>query len=207
MKRVVKFLGASAIISSFVLASCTLTKLTGVYKDSTYTGGSLSRVLVVGVAENLRKRKMFEQFFAEKFQSNGVKAFASSDVISGDKKLDKDTIKGEADKLGVDAVLVTHLAGVEEKVNYVPPTTTYVPAPRYYHLGRYYSRVDGYVHEPGYYVKHKYVRLENNLYETKTEKLIWSASSEIINPISTNEIIESLCEVVMKSLRSHKLIK
>ncbi len=60
MKGVVKFLGASAIIASFVLASCAPTKLTGVYKDSTYTGGLLSSVLVVGIAENLRNRKMFD---------------------------------------------------------------------------------------------------------------------------------------------------
>jgi hypothetical protein len=207
MKIVVKFLGASAIIVSFVLASCAPTKLTGVYKDSTYTGGFLSSVLVVGVAENLRNRKMFEQFFAEQFQNNGVKAFSSADVIPADKELDKDTIKGLAEKLGADTVLVTHLEAVEEKEEYMPPVYTHIPEPYNQNLGRHYTSVYGYVHEPGYYVTQQYVRLENNLYETKTEKLIWSSSSETINPESANEVIESLCKVVMKSLRSHKLIK
>lgn len=196
-----------AVIFFFVLTSCGPTKLTGVWKDSAYTGGYLKSVMVVGVAENLRNRKMFEQFFAEQFQHNGVKAFASSDVISEDKKLDKDTIRGFAEKLGVDAVLVTHLAGVDEKEEYIPSTYNYVPSPHYHNLGRHYPAVYGSVHEPGYYVTHKYVRLENNLYETRTEKLIWSSASETINPASVNETVESLCKVVMKSLRDHHLLQ
>lgn len=193
-------------ISVFVLIACAPTKLTEVYKDSAYTGGTLKSIMVVGVADNLRKRKMFEEFFVEQFLINGVNAFSSVAVIPLKKELNKDTIKGQAEKLGVDAVLVTHLAGVEEKEDYVLPTQTFIPGPQG-HLGRHYTRVYGYVHEPGYYVTHKYVRLENNLYEIKTEKLIWSSSSETINPESANEVIESLCKVVMKSLRDNGLIK
>lgn len=195
------------IISVFVLIACAPTKLTEVYKDSAYTGGTLKSVMVVGVADNLRKRKMFEEFFVEQFRINGVNAFSSAAVIPLKKELNKDTIKSQAEKLGVDAVLVTHLAGVEEKEDYVPPVNTYVPAPHSQHLGRAYPRVYGYVHEPGYYVTHKYVRLENNLYEIKTGTLIWSSASETINPESANEVIESLCKVVMKSLRDNGLIK
>jgi hypothetical protein len=207
MKKIIELFWALTIMASFILTSCATTKLTGVYKDSTYTGGSLSSVLVVGVAENLRNRKMFEQFFAEQFKNNGVEAFSSADVIPSDKKLDKNTIKSLAEKLGADAVLVTHLEAVEEKEVYIPPVYTNIPDPFNQNLGRHYTGVYGYVHEPGYYVTHKLVRLENNLYETKTEKLIWSSSSETINPASANETIEELCKVVMKSLRDHQLIK
>ncbi len=200
MKKIIELFWALTIMASFILTSCATTKLTGVYKDSTYTGGSLSSVLVVGVAENLRNRKMFEQFFAEQFKNNGVEAFSSADVIPSDKKLDKNTIKNLAEKLGADAVLVTHLEAVEEKGEYIPDAYNQ-------NLGRHYSRVYGHVHDPGYYVTHQYVRLENNLYEIKTEKLIWSSSSETINPESANEVIESLCKVVMKNLRANGLIK
>jgi hypothetical protein len=207
MNKTIKLFGTLTIIALFFLTACAPTKLTAVYKDSSYTGGSLESVLVVGVAENLRNRKMFEQFFAEQFQNNGVKAFSSADSIPSDKELNKETIKGLAEKLGADAVLVTHLVGVDEKEEYIPPAYTNVPSPHHHALGPYYSGVYGYVHNPGYYVTHEYVRLENNLYETKTEKLIWSSSSETINPASVNETIESLCKVVMKSLRDHQLIK
>jgi len=206
-KRAVKLLGILSILALFILTSCAPTKLTKVYKDNAYTGGMINSVLIVGVSENLTNRKMFEQHFKEQFTQNGVKAFSSSEVISPDEELNKDTIKGTAEKLGADAVLVTHLVGVEEKEEYIPPTYTGVPGPQYAHLGRHYDRVYGTYVEPGYYVKHEYVRLENNLFETKTEKLIWSSASETINPKSVNETIETLCKVVMKSLRKNDLIK
>lgn len=195
------------IAALFILTSCATTKLTGVYKDSAYTGGVLKSVMVVGVAENPRNRRVFEQFFAEQFKNNGVKAFASSDIILRGQELNKDTVKGTAEKLGAEAVLVTHLVSVGEKEEYIPPTYASVPGPQHAHLGRHYTGVYATVHQPGYYATNKYVRLENNLYETKTEKLIWSSSSETINPVSVNETIEELCKVVMKSLRDHQLIK
>jgi hypothetical protein len=207
MKKTIKLFWALTIMASFILTACAPTKLTGVYKDNAYTGGSLKSVMVVGVAENPRNRRMFEQFFAQQFKNNGVEAFSSSDVILRGQELNKDTIKGTAEKLGADAVLVTHLVSVDEKKEYIPPTYTYVLSPHHQHLGRYYTGVYELVHQPGYYVTNKYVRLENNLYDTKTENLIWSSSSETINPASVNETIESLCKVVMKSLRKNGLIK
>lgn len=206
MNRAVKFYG-TVLIALFILTACAPTRLTKVWKDDAYTGGPVNSVLVVGISDNLVNRKMFEQHFTEQFKQNGAKAFPSSEVIPVERELNKDTIKGTAEELGADAVLVTHLVGVEEKEEYVPPAYTSVPGPQHASLGRYYSGVYSTVHEPGYYVKNEYVRLENNLYETKTEKLIWSSSSETINPESVNETIETLCKVVMQSLQKSGLIK
>jgi hypothetical protein len=204
--RAVKLYG-SILIALFILTSCAPTRLTKVWKDDAYTGGPVGSVLVVGVSDNLANRKIFEQHFTGQFRQNGVKAFPSYDVISQDKELNKDTIKNTAEELGAATVLVTHLVGVEEKEEYMPPAYTSVPTAGNMHLGRYYDGVYSTVHTPGYYVKNEYVRLENNLYETKTETLIWSSSSETVNPESVFETIETLCKVVMKSLQKSGLIK
>ena len=104
-------------------------------------------------------------------------------------------------------ILVTHLIGVEDKEVYHPPTTQAVPV-RGYHdsFNSYYPRVYAYVHEPGYYTKHKNVNLETNLYETQTDKLVWSVTSETLDPESVNKIIESLSKVVIKSLQKNNLL-
>ena len=206
-KRAVQLFGAFSIIVLFGLTACAPTKLTKVWKDSDYTGGTLKSVMVVGISENQKNRKLFEQYFAGQFQENGVKAYTCAAVVSPDKESNKDAIKNQAERLGVDAVLVTHVVGVEEKEDYIAPTTAYIPGPERQYLGRHYSTVYNYAHQPGFSIKSQNVRLENNLYETKTEKLIWSSSSETFNPQSVNEIIESLCKVVMKSLRESNLLK
>jgi hypothetical protein len=162
--------------------------------------------MVVGVSDNLKNRRLFEDTFVEQFKKVGIEAISSAVIIPKEKKLNTETIKESAESQEVESVLVTHLVGVEEKETYVPPRYDYMPS-RYHHLGPYYHSVDRYVRTPGYYVKRKYVRLESNLYETKTEKLIWSASSETIDPKSVNAMIESLCQKVMGSLKTNNLIK
>ena len=206
MSKRLKIPGSVFIIFLLFFAACASTKLTGVYNDRNYGGGYLKSVMIVGVSDNLKNRRLFEDTFVEQFKKSGIEAFSGVVVIPKGKKLNKDTIKGAAENLGAETVLVTHLVGVEKKETYVPPSYDYMPR-HHNRLGPYYSSVDQYTHTPGYYIDHKYVRLESNLYETKTEKLIWSASSETIDPESVNELIESLCKKVMKSLKDNNLIK
>ncbi|UCG14000.1 MAG: hypothetical protein JSU72_05885 [Deltaproteobacteria bacterium] len=202
--------GGSTIVFLSFLLSCTgaSTKLTSVWKDSTYEGGFLNSVMVVGVSDNFQDRKMFEDVFTKRLKSNGMRAVASNVAISSDDQLNRDNIKRSAEKLGIDAVLVTHLISVEEKTVYRPPPTNPLPPEPYYNnLSSYYPVVSEYTHYPGYYSKHKYVRLESNLYETATEKLIWSVKSETVETATVKQTIDSLCTAVMKNLRQNKLIR
>ena len=70
----------------------------------------------------------------------------------------------------------------------------------------YYAYVGGYVYEPGYYTKHKRVKLETNLYDAKTEQLVWSMQSETMNPNSDKDLIDAKIKAVIKRLKEQKLI-
>ncbi len=50
------------------------------------------------------------------------------------------------------------------------------------------------------------VRLATNLYDVKTEKLIWSGKSETLRPDSVNQIIDDVIKVVIKDLQKNKLL-
>jgi len=206
MSRAIKLSGVLTIIALFMLTACATTELTKVCKDSAYTGGPIESVMVVGVSKKAENRKMFEQFFTQQFKSNGIKAVSSAAVMPGDNDPNKDKIKGAAQQQGMGTVLVTHLVGVEEDETHHPATFTATPDPNLV-FGTYYTGTYRYEYRPGYTEQHTKVRLESNLYETKTEKLIWSATSESINPASVDEVIEGLCKEVMKSLRQNNLIK
>lgn len=192
--------------SIWSLASCGGTKLTSVWKDTTYEG-TIDKLMVVAITENTRNRLIFERQFVEEFKKIGIEAIASVDVTPKDSGANDDVILAEARKRDISMILVTHLIGVEDKEVYHPPQTYTVPSRGYYnHFHSYYPRVYEYVHEPGYYTKHKSVNLETNLYETRTQKLIWSVTSETLDPDSVNTIIESLSKVVIKDLRKQKLL-
>jgi len=188
------------------LTSCGGTKLTSAWKDTSYEG-TIDKIMVVAVTENSRNRLVFEREFVEEFKKTGIEATASVDVTPSEEKSNEGVILAEARKRGISMILVTHLIGVEDKEVYHPPKTHAVPSRGYYgRFHSYYPRVYEYVHEPGYYTKHKSVNLETNLYETKAEKLVWSVTSETLDPESVNKIIESLSKVVIKSLQKNNLL-
>jgi hypothetical protein len=194
---------------AFVLAlgACSSTRLTSVWKDAEYQGGTLEEVLVVGIGKSDRDRRMFEETFTQVFAQNNVNAHASSVPLPSEKDLTKEAIKAEAEKLGVEAIFVTHFHGVKTKTVYNPPQYGAYGRPDYYgRFGSYYPMVHGYVHSPGYYTEHEIVELESNLYDLKTEKLIWSAASETVDPGKAQDVIDSLAGKVMDSLRKSKLL-
>ena len=189
------------------LASCTSTKLTSVWRDNTYPG-YIDTLMIVAVTENTRNRLIFEREFVEEFNKTGIDAIASIDVIPPEETANEDAILSEAQNREISMIMVTHLIGVDEKSVYHPPKTRTVSRGGYYGgFHSYYPRVYEYVHEPGYYTKHESVNLETNLYETKTEKLIWSVTSETLDPESVNTIIESLSKEIIKNLRKNKLLE
>ena len=59
----------------------------------------------------------------------------------------------------------------------------------------------------GAYKKQEFVKLISNLYETSTEKLIWTGVSESIDPESDKSIIETLVGKVIEDLRKNNLIE
>ena len=192
MNRTIRLSAVFAIMALFALTSCATTELTKVWNDNTYTGGPIESVMVVGVSKKAENRKLFEQYFTQQFNANGLKSVSSAAIIPGDNDPDKDKIKGTAQQQGMQTVLVTHLVSVEEEKTDHPATFTATPD---HHLvfGTYYTGTYRYEYRPGYTEQNTKVQLESNLYETKTEKLIWSATSESINPGSVNEVIEGLC--------------
>lgn len=91
--------------------------------DSSYSGGYLKKILIVGVSAELKSRLMFENVFVEQFKKRGVDATASHKGIILDKDLTKERILREAEKLDADAILVTFLLGVKEEYLHTTPRT------------------------------------------------------------------------------------
>ena len=183
--------------------ACATTKMQSVSMDSSYSGGYLKKILIVGVSAELKSRLMFENVFVEQFKKRGVDATASHKVILLDKDLTKERILREAEKLDADAILVTFLLGVkEEYLQYDPANlkraTLFKPS---------WDSVNAYASAPVTYTKTESVRLSTNIYERKSEKLIWNAITETVRPESVKEVIDSLCGAVLKSARENKLIQ
>jgi len=179
--------------------------LSQVWKDDTYSGGFLQSVMVVGVSKNALRSKMFEDGFVSEFEKNGVRAVASAAGISSDKQADVSAIRGEAQKLGIQAIFVSHMVRVDEKAEFVHSSAP--PPPEEGNFEDYYGMAYDYTQYPGRYKSKKNIYLKSNLYEASTEKLIWSMSSETVHPKTVHDLLESVSDVIMENLRESRLIR
>ncbi|HYA02738.1 MAG TPA: hypothetical protein VEI04_06455, partial [Syntrophobacteria bacterium] len=77
MKKYTGLLYTLLGLALIVMTSCGGTNLSYVWKDPGYGGGYLTSVMVVGVSEDLARRRLFEEVFVREFQKRGIKVVAS----------------------------------------------------------------------------------------------------------------------------------
>jgi hypothetical protein len=193
-----------AVFFGVLIIACAGTKLTSTQVDESRRGKPVSDILVIGVTykEKEKVRRSFEDRFVAQLKAVGVKAISSGDAISipADLMLEKDAILKAVHKFNNDAVIITHVVGKEVKEVYTPPDRSY---------GGYYGYYDQayiYAHSPGYSSTKTFYHLATNLYDVKTEKLIWSGKSETLNPVSTKQMIDDVIKVVIKDLQKNGLL-
>jgi len=183
-----------------IIACASTNKLTHTWVDEAHRGKFLSNILVIGVTykEKEEVRQWFEDEFATQLRTTGIEAISIGDAISipDDLELEKEEILKAVNKFNNDAVIITHLAGKGEKVSYTRPMRL--------SGGQYgdHGRAHGYVPNTGYSKTDTTIRLVTNLYDVKTEKLIWTGHSEAFDPDSTNQYIDD----VIKDLQKNNLL-
>ena len=186
-----------------ILIACTTAKPVMEWKDPSYVNGPLDRVLVVAVCHQETVRRTFENSFVDRLRTEGVSATASFMVMPVDERPSKAVVRSALAKQQFDSVLVTHLIGVDEKEIYRPPTYRATP---YRGLYGYYGHVGSYVYKPGYYTRYDRYKLESNLYDARTEQLIWSLRSETINPSGEQALIDAKTKTVVARMKQQDLI-
>ncbi len=203
-----KLIYIAAIFFAFIfIASCSNTKLTSVWMDKEIAGTSFNDILVVGISDQELNRRLFEETFTTDLNNVGVESEVSYNILPKGTKINRDTVGAAIKGKSIDAVLVTHLVKVDKETIY-RQNMDYRPAYGYYNgLYDYYPYVNGYVQQPGYYTTADVVTLETNLYEVKSEKLVWSAHSRSFAPESAKEVIDDLVKLVIKDLKEKGLIK
>ena len=190
------------VFSGVLLIACGGTKLTTTQVDGARREKPVSDILVIAITYEKDLRHSFEDKFVAQLKTAGIEAVSSADVIpiSEKQQLEKDAILKAVNKFENDAVIITHLVGVEEK----EIVTRYPSRGRGYY--GHYLWAYGNTYEPGYASTRITVRLATNLYDVKTEKLIWSGKSETLRPDSINQIIDDVIKAVIKDLQKNKLL-
>jgi hypothetical protein len=207
------------VLCFLAVTGCAATQVKQVWKDEAFQGGRLDNVLVIGVLKNNTARMEFESEFVKYFRYRGISAVESfrvlpTDELEGDEA--RDAIVQKIKELGINGVLMTKVVGSRTKEETIPGmniTAGYgLPFGSYGAWGAYagvaYSfpgptqpTTQGYSHVD------KFLVIETQLFDVKTEKLIWAAQSETRISGSPQSEIKPYISIIAERLFRDKLFK
>ncbi len=195
------------VLGLVMLASCGSTKMAGAWKEPTFSGGPFKKVMVVGIAKQEGRRRIFETEFANALKAHGVEAFSSGSHFSGSDQLAEDAVAAKLTELGCDGVLVTRLIDQKTETSYHSGSSYAVPHAYYRGYYPYYSSSYTMMYSPGYTVENTTVSLETNLYWVSSGKLIWSGLTDTLLSGDLLKDIGDVIKVLVNEMAKEKLVE
>jgi hypothetical protein len=175
-----------------VLAGCASTTLQSTWMDPGYRGGPFKRFLVVGLsARDVTARRVLEDVVVHKLKAGGVEALPGWQFLASNGPADEAAFTAAVAKSGADAMLMVRLIAVETQTTVWPPM-----GPRFGWYG-YYS---------GWYAYPEVTQsqiavVETTLFDVRSQRVVWSATSETINPTNVQKDAPVFADVILGALR------
>jgi hypothetical protein len=210
-----KILAINLLILTIIFQSCgPATQVTGSWKNDKAPSAKIQSIMVTALTGRANARQTVENDLARALEKDGYKAVRSFDVIpptfTQGKSPDKEALLEKIKGTDADAILTVALIDQETENRYVPGNYGYAPMTRFGYYGRfwgYYNTWYPTLYSPGYYTEDKIYFLETNLYDAKTEELLWSGQSETYNPGSLTEFSKEFSLVVLAKMEKDGVLK
>jgi hypothetical protein len=184
-------------ISVALLGACASARPVMEWQDDAFSG-AIDNLMVIAVVEDKALRRSVEDAYVDKFSELALTATPGYVLLPDIELLSRETVEAAIEDLDIDAVMVTRLVGVEEVEQYHPPS--------YYD---YYDRYFLYTvpsSTQGYYTSFTLLKLETNLYDTASAKLVWSLQSESMESPAPEDLIEGQVALTVERLAARGLI-
>lgn len=164
------------------------------------------RVLALGLSQKTSVRADFEDALAKQLEAAGLSALPGNTILLRPEgtELDLNYLKGQIRDNNIEAVVVSRLLKIENKVTYVPGSPMFTPYPYYGTFYGYYQTVYPMVYTPDYLREEKKVRIETNLYLISNADgiLVWTAVTDTFDPKKLHKAINGLVTLIVKQMRS-----
>lgn len=213
MKNLIKI---SFILSLTIFSACgTSTLVTGSWRKPNATANNYKRIFVSAITSNIPAKEGVENGLAEQLQQRGLTVIKSIDAFppnySDQDRRNKTMVMDKIMATHPDAILTIALIDKDNETHYVRNGGGYFnPGFRfgyYNNFWNYYNNWSPYLYDPGYYVQDKVYYLETNLYDGKSEQLIWSAQSKTYNPSGIDSFLKGYLKSITKQMVKDGLIR
>jgi hypothetical protein len=163
-------------------------------------------VLALGLSQKTAVRADFEDALATQLESVGLTATPGNTILLRPEgtELDLNYLRGQLRDNKIEAVVVSRLLKIENKVTYIPGGPMFTPYPYYGTFYGYYQTVYPMVYSPDYLREEKKVRIETNLYFISNPDgiLVWTAVTDTFDPKKLHKAINGLVTLIVKQMQS-----
>ena len=190
-----------SILTACLLASCNTVKVHS-WMDPAFEGRTIGKTMALGVAESDSISRQYEALFVERLSELGVEAESLHALIQKTDPVSEEALVAALQEHNYDSILVTRKLSETERQQVV--TSGHYPS----HFRNYY----------GYY-SHAYslsydtatmsfleFELETNLYDVKTQKLVWTGRTIVYDDRSDLTNMKGIIKGVIKDLNKKGLL-
>jgi len=193
----------SMVAAVIIAAGCASTTLQSQWRDPAYTSGPFKKVFVIGLsARDITARRIFEDVMVAKLTAAGVQAVPQWQYLKGDGPAAEGAVAAAVDATGADAVLMTRLVAIDRQVSLSPGI---YPGPGFGWYGPYAGWYSGWYAAPQV-VQYDIVIAETTLFDTKTKRLVWSATSQTVDPASVQQEAPAFADTIIGALQKAGLL-
>lgn len=183
-----QWIGLAAL--TLLALACHSTKIAHVWVPPDTPVQSYQRLMIVALAPTAGARSQYENDFVDKLSNASVLAVASINVIPDVHDIDRKTVEAWLAKYNLDGVVLTRVVDVTHTSEYIPPTYT---------LAGWYGAW-AVPTSPGRVIENTSVSLETDLFDAKTEKLMYSAVTRSYDPASRTKVIHAVIDALVGDL-------
>ena len=203
MRKIETTLFMAVLAIAVVACSGSSSRMIPTHMEASHVGKPIKDVLIIAIIDNQEIRTILEKHFKDWLNAKGVEAIISADVLAVEMgaKLEKEAIVEIVDKYENDAILITHVVGMEVSEVFSRDRPQY-----FYNYYGFYNYGLSYVTWPTIYGEKVQFSLETGLYDVTTESLIWAGESQIKNPKTTGLAIGQVVEMVINELEKNGLL-
>ncbi len=199
----------AATVSLMFVGGCGTTQLVNLWKDPSYQAAPLKKIMIIAMRKDQLNRRMWEDAFVTALKEDhaGTVAVPSYQLFPQDVP-DPPAVQEKAKEEGFDGVLIVARVERDSLKTDVPGYTASEPVTEYSHKWGAYITYYENVYHPGYTETQKVVSVRTDLLVTQNEgQLVWSATSEQIDPSSSDQFRSSVSDLVMDKLAKDGLVK
>lgn len=184
-------------------ASCASIKVDS-WKDPEIADRPIGKTMVLGLSQSDSVRRQYETMFTTDLRRQGIEAHALHGMVPDLEKLEEEMLVALLSDNGFDSILVTRLMSEDWKRGMGAASRF----PTYY--ATYWGYCSTTVYVSSYAGNQSEIyqefRLETNLYDVETRKLIWSGRSVVYDDRTDEANMRGIIRAAIYDLKDHGLL-